>query len=349
MPETIIKETNYRGKVLLQLHDGRITAYRKGRILTYNPEDHLKAEISLPLPLLKKCLCKWRLTERILHMDVRWAYETDDENILILFENSIFRINLTNGTYQKERCSFRGKPFSVCRYKDKLLFGDYGLNPDHLPVNIYCRDPDGGWKILYTFNAGEVRHIHNIIASGNRIYVLTGVEDAESGIWYTDDEFVTVNPFLKGSQQYRCCQMLPTPDGLFFVTDAPSECNWLYCAAGDVVKQLDEIDGTCIYGTADADHLVFSTTVEADAHAGNMLEYWLTNKPGKGIKSTNCSVYILQDGMLRKIAGFSHDRLPLRLFQYATCYFSNIMNDIVYFSPVSVKKKDMRIFECHLT
>ncbi len=349
MPGITIKETNYRGKVLLQLHDGRIMAYHKGEILIYHPDDQSKGVIQLPLSFPQKCLCKWRLTERLLHMDVRWAYETDDKQILILFETGVFRINLSDHTMQKEACSFRGKPFSVCRYKEKLLFGDYGLNPEHLPVNIYCRNPDGHWSILYTFPSGTVRHIHNIIASGERIYILTGDEDSESGIWLTDDEFTTVAPLLLGNQQYRCCQMLPTPDGLFFATDAPSEPNWLYYAADGEVRQVNEIDGTCIYGTRDSDYLVFSTTVEADAHAGNIMEYWLTNKPGKGIRDTNCSVYVLHNGLLEKIAEFRHDRLPLRLFQYATCYFSNIRNGIVYFSPVSVKGKDMRIFECRLT
>ena len=349
MSEITIKETNQRGKVLLQLHDGRVVAYYKGQIVIYNADFQSKKIIRLPLSLLQRCLCIWRLTERMLHMDVRWAVETDTEHILVLFDEGIYNINLLDGTMQKEECSFRGKPFSVCRYKDKLLFGDYGLNPEHLPVNVYCRDLTCHWKVLYTFAAGTVRHIHNIITSGNRIYILTGDEDSESGIWYTDDEFATVKPYLWGNQQYRCCQMLPTADHLFFVTDAPSEHNWLYCASEDTVKQMQEIDGTCIYGTNKDDYFLFSTTVEPDAHARNTLEYWLTNKPGKGTKSTNCSVYILHDGLLRKIAEFKHDRLPLRLFQYATCYFSNIMNGIVYFSPVSVKEKDMKIFECRLT
>lgn len=348
MPEIKIRETDYRGKVLLQLHDGRIVAYNKGQILVYDTGSQSKKGIQLPLSLLKKYLCKWRLTERILHMDVRWAVDTDDEHLLVLFEDSILRVDLSDGKIEREECSFRGKPFSVCQYKDKLIFGDYGLNPDHLPVNIYCRDSGGQWKTIYTFPAGSVRHIHNIITAGERIYILTGDEDSESGIWYTDDEFATVRPLLRGNQQYRCCQMLPTANGLFFVTDAPSEPNWLYFATEDAVKRMNEIDGTCIYGTKDADYLVFSTTVEADAHARNILEYWLTNKPGKGIRGTNCSVYMLRDGQLRKITEFQHDRLPLRLFQYATCYFSNMKNGIVYFSPVSVKKKDMRIFECRL-
>lgn len=348
MPEAIIKETNYRGKVLLQLHDGRIAAYHKGRILVYNTDNQSKKTIPLPLSIIKKCLCRWRMTERALHMDIRWAFETDAGHILILFEKNIYRVSLSNGTLQKELCSFSGNPFSVCQYKNTLLFGDYGLNTERLPVNIYCRESGGRWKILYTFKAGTICHIHNIIASGDRIYILTGDEDPECGIWYTDDGFTTVKPFLRGNQQYRCCQMLPTPDGMFFATDAPSEPNWLYCAEGDTVRQMYEIDGSCIYGAKDADRLVFSTTVEPEAHARNILDYWLSNKPGKGIKSTNCSVYVLYGGLLKKIAEFRHDRLPLRLFQYATCYFSNIQNGIVYFSPASVKKKDMRIFECRL-
>lgn len=343
-----IRETEYRGKVLLQMHDGRILAYRKGQILIYNEDNQAKRAIRLPLSFVKACLCKCRLTERILHMDVRWAYETDEEHVLILFENNVFRVDLKNYMFQKEQCSFRGKPFSVCQYENKLLFGDYGLNPDHQPVSIYCRNTDGHWKTLYSFPAGTVRHIHNIISSEGRIYILTGDEDSECGIWYTDDEFATVNPLLRGNQQYRCCQMIPTPEGLFFVTDAPSEPNWLYCASDNAVRQMDEINGTCIYGTKDDEYLVFSTTVEPDAHAGNIMKYWLTNKPGKGIKSTSCYVYVLHNGLLSRIAEFRHDRLPLRLFQYATCYFSNIVNGTVYFTPVSVKKKDMRIFECHL-
>ena len=173
MSEITIKETDWRGKALLQLHDGRVVAYWKGQILVYHPANQSKSRIHLPMPFLKKCLCKWRMTERLLHMDVRWAVETDADNLLFLFEDGVFCASIMDGKLQRETCVFRGKPFSVCLYKDKLLFGDYGLNQDHLPVNIHCRESDGQWKILYTFPAVTVLHIHNIIPSGDRVCIMS--------------------------------------------------------------------------------------------------------------------------------------------------------------------------------
>ena len=146
----------------------------------------------------------------MLHMDVRWAVETEAEHILVLFEEGIYCINLLDGTMQKEECSFRGKPFSVCRYKDKLLFGDYGLNPNHLPVNVYCRESTCHWKVLYTFAAGTVRHIHNIITSGNRIYILTGMktQKAGSGIQMTNLQLlIRIFWEISSTAAARCFQL----------------------------------------------------------------------------------------------------------------------------------------------
>ncbi len=344
MSDIILKETNCRGKALLQMRDNRLVAYRKGQLVVYKDEKKLKT-LTLPAPIWKRAACQSRLCERILHNDVRWAIELSDGDILFMYHSSIYRANLTTGAVVKDFTGFRGRPFSVAQLDNRVLFGDYGTNERREEVRIYERT-DGIWHTVYTFPAGVVCHIHSIIPNKGFFYILTGDEDNESGIWKADKDFSTVLPVLIGSQQYRCCLLLPADeDSGWYVTDAPSETNGLYYYSGNSISKLREIPGTAIYGTIFGRGLIFSTTVEPEAHAKNRFDYWLSRKPGAGIQGNKTMIFVLKDGELNEVAHYEHDGKPLRLFQYATVHFSNEKNSLVYFTPISVKEADNKIWK----
>ena len=338
-----VKKTSMTGKALLQMQDGRLIAYRKGSLVVYKDE-HLIKKLALPSVIWKRIACKVRLLERALHTDVRWATEISDQEILLLYQHAVYKVNLKTDTLKFEFGGFRGQPFSVIHFKDRILFGDYGGNEKREQVNIYERIGET-WKIVYSFPAGQIRHIHNIVPTHDGFYILTGDEDSESGIWKANDDFSIVEPFLIGKQQYRCCQMLPDgEDTGWYVSDAPSEPNWLYHYSGHDVTPICRISGTAIYGTQFNNGLVFSTTVEPEAHAKNKFDYWLSRKPGTGIIGTETKVFVLQKGEIMEIASYKHDGKPLRLFQYATVYFSRFKKNQIFFTPCGVIK-DNKIFE----
>ena len=344
MSKITIKETNYRGKALLLTNDNCLIAYRKGQLIIYKNEKALK-KISLPVSLWKRILCKSRFCERILHNDVRWAIELSNDELLFLYKSIVYKVNLTTDTIETEFTGFRGQPFSVTQVKNRILFGDYGTNEQGEEVSIYERR-EGLWSKVYTFPAGIVRHVHNIIPNKDFFYILTGDEDNESGIWKANSDFSQVQPILIGSQQYRCCILLPADEKSgWYVTDAPSETNGLFFYSGSCITKLYSLPGTVIYGTQFRDGMVFSTTVEPEAHAKNIFDYWLSRKPGKGIQGREAKVYIFENGTLKEVASFTHDGKPLRLFQYATVHFSNEKNGVVFFTAVNVSIDDNKIWE----
>ncbi len=333
-----VEQTKMVGKPLLQMNNGFLIAYYKGQLILYKNELSIM-HISLPMPLWKRIACKIRLFERALHTDVRWAIDISPCEILFLFQNVVYKMNLNSGMLDKDFSGFRGQPFSSAHVGDRVLMGDYGTNDTREAVNIYERE-NGTWQTIYTFPSNTVRHVHNIIPHKDKIYILTGDEDKESGIWVADNDFHSITPLLVGKQQYRCCQLLINNQTGWYLTDAPSESNWLYHFSENGIKPICEIPGTVIYGTQYNDCLVFSTTVEPESHAKNRFVYWTTTKPGSGIKSNEVKVYLLKEGALYEIASFRHDGMPLRLFQYASVYFCNIINSRGYFAAASVKHYD---------
>lgn len=356
----IVKKTKWKGKPLCTLEDNSLLCYYKGRIVQYNYNNLREGKIVADIPVffLKRMLLRIRMLERIMHFEIRWGIVVSEADILILLGTNIFRFNIDSGSFNLELELNNSKPLSVYRIKDikgfedGILVGDYLPNKERKEVHIYMRttDKDGVpvWKIVYTFEPGKIRHIHGFGTNYDKsgIYIMTGDDDRESGIWMATKGFEEVKKILVGKQQYRCCQMLANAEGIIYLTDAPSEDNHLYFWDSIGLKNLYEMYGTCIYGTYWRKNLFTATVVEPDYHAKNKWEYWLTNTPGKGIKGKQVKILcITEDGKVHNLMEFTHDGKPLRLAQYATAYFSLENNEKIYFSPVSVIDDDRNIFE----
>ena len=346
------------GKPLCIFPDETLLCYKGGVFRLYDTKTYsIISRFSLPNGKRRNALSRVRILERLLHCEARWALPIGDRLALVCMKGGIYRVNCQTGEYAIEQVPVQGRPLAVVRlqgirgFEDSVAIGDYTGNPERKPVSLYQRNFEGKWRCAYTFPAGSVRHIHGIFAdsAGQKVYILTGDEDSESGIWMAEDNFRTVKPLLVGSQQYRCCQMLETDDGFLYMTDAPSEKNAIYRFANGRCEKIADIGGTCIYGAQTYPRGVFSTTCEPDAHAKNRFDYWLSNKPGKGIDGRKISVFILaSDGTMEMVAQFEHDGLPLRLFQYGTVTFTNVRDGKVYFTPHCVKQNAEWVFQVNL-
>lgn len=354
MSDKKVMKTPIRGKALCIFPNGNLLCYRGGVFTLYDTERYSAIQqFSLPNGKFRNTLSKARILERLLHCEARWALPISEVEALVSMNTGIYRVNCRTGVYTVEAVPVQGKPLSAAvlrginGFDDSIVVGDYTLNPERRPVSLYQRNDHGDWRCAYSFPAGTVRHVHGIFADweAQKVYVLTGDEDSESGIWLAEDNFKTVKPLLVGSQQYRCCQMLVINGGLLYMTDAPSEKNAIYRFANSRCEKIANISGTCIYGSQTGWGGIFSTTCEPDAHAKNRFDYWLSNKPGKGIDGRKISVFILaSDGTMEMVAQFEHDGLPLRLFQYGTVTFTNSCNGMVFFSAHCVKKNSERVF-----
>lgn len=346
--------TDMRGKVLCLFDDMRLLVYHKGAFILFDSlSERILSCFRLPLPVLKRYMASVRLVERGLHCEARWAIPIDKNTVLIMWQSSIYRVNVLTGEYSVEDIATSGKPLNISRianiqgFTDSFVVGDYWTNPDRKPVNIYQRDNSGKWDVVYTFSAGQIRHIHNIIpdTTNNCVYILTGDDDHECGIWKAIDNFSSVTEVLVGRQEYRCCQMLTTGENEgFYLSDTPSQVNSLFFFSTEGTRRIIPISGTCIYGSRINKDLLFSTTVEPDARASSKIDYWLSSKPGKGVRDRSIYVHLLHNGEIFDVIDFCHDGLPLRLFQYGTVYFSNSVNNIAFFSATCVEKYDSYIY-----
>lgn len=355
-----ISKTGINGKALCILDDGRMLIYRKGWLKVYSKEYKCIDKIPLIIPIWKKIFGKIRIFERLLHIEPRFAVEITANMVMLQLGRRLYMVNLMEKTLSEEKIRFRGRPLGYAKLKDingfddSIVIGDYGANEEGKEVNIYQKNLNSGkWRVAFTFAPGTMWHIHGFVPNKEEdcVYILTGDEDDQSGIWKATENFEKVVPIVKGSQQYRTCQMTYDTNKIYYFTDAPSELNYLYSYNKQTKekKRIAGIRGTCIYGCIVNDGIVVSTTCEPEAHFKSQLYGMITRKPGKGVCGREVDLlYYKHDGKLVRLEEFKHDGLPLKLFQYGTIVFSNCNNGKVLFTPISVKKYDMRVFQIEL-
>ena len=119
---------------------------------------------------------------------------------------------------------------------------------------------------------------------------------------------------------------------------------WIIDEKDKEILQTEAIRGSCIYGRVVGERGIFSTTCEPEAHAKNKVDYWLSTRPGKGVKDNKIDIILIENGELSVISTFQSDGMPLRLFQYATATFAYSSDDKIYFTPQCVKRYDMHVF-----
>lgn len=159
------------------------------------------------------------------------------------------------------------RPLNVCQSPTgRLFFGEYFSNPERGEVHVYGSSDGLHWEVCHTFPAGSIRHVHGIHADPFRggVWILTGDDDDESGLFWSDDDLRTVTPVVQGTQRARAVVVLPTPDGVVVPTDTPREQNviqWLDPVTG-VLEPACEVPGSVFTGGRTDNLLLVSTTVE---------------------------------------------------------------------------------------
>jgi len=297
--------------------------------------------------LKQKLLYKSRLLTRLLRIEPRGVLNIDDNNVLISFKGSIYHLNLKSKKLLSVHRFRNGMSAplvltsikNIAGFDEQYCYGEYFSNHEKKEVKIYGCDKDLlKWRELYRFGKGEINHIHSIIPDSynNRVWIFTGDFGNAAGIWYTEDNFKTVNRYLYGSQQYRSCVGFPTNNGLIYATDTPMENNYIYIADSNKdIRKLFELEGSSIYGMKMNNNYVFSTAVErhSDGRQGKLS--LLSYKRGLGIKSWYSQIVIgnLEEGFVTT-AKFKKDLFPMALMQYGTITFpsgNNPTNKIILY------------------
>ncbi len=278
--------------------------------------------------------CSW--IERALRLEPKLAVCSENECILS-HHGFVYYCDWDKYTVKKEHAYRKSmnNPVQLCVVKgvqgfnDGILYGEYWGNTEGEEVNIFQR-VEGQWKIVYTFPAGSITHVHGFVCDRdrNRILILTGDFDKGSGIWEAKQNFSQVQPLLVGSQQYRCCVAFRYQTGILYATDTPLENNaiYFYDESKQEVNKLQELPGPCIYGTKYVDdkgcmQYVFATSVEPDSRITGW-KYLLTSKRGKGVKDKYTHIFRGNpESGFEEVYAWKKDWLPMGLFQFGNVLF----------------------------
>ncbi len=334
-----------KGKILSFKSLNDYIYYKNGNIFKFNGKK--EKIVRLEKNIFKFFASKISILRRMLRLEPRQALLLNNNEMLLTYKGFVYHLNIERKKLTKEHKFRNGmnNPLYLTKFNDKdgnvnILYGEYFNNNNRECVNIYSR-MNNKWKIVYTFEEGLIRHIHNIIYDEfrNNIYILTGDNDEESAIWKSDLKFKDVKVFLGGNQRYRSCFATITKDKLYYLTDSPYDQNYLMSIdlKSKEEKVLISIDGPVIFGKTKFNKMIFSTSVEPDNEKTGIRSL-LRRKLGSGVKSNYSILYEYEiNNAIRKIISFEKDVLPPRLFQLGNIQIIWIEGDFVIY-PMSVKR-----------
>lgn len=346
-------------KILYQLSDGETLVYDNNTLCLGEKPIVCFGEY---LPAYKRRLSKHRLANRLFRLEPRIATFVNDDVCILSFLQKLFFVSIASKKIID--CIAVRQKFSnvlnFCSLKtygfEEVYWGDYGMNTAMESINIYKYVPEEGITVCYTFEAGSIKHIHNILYDKyrNRFIIFTGDFGDKVGIYIASRDFSQVTPFLVGDEQYRAVVGKVTESGLVWATDAVMHDNYVFYVSFDDKKicKLSALNGSVIYGVEAGGGLIFSTTVESYPSKKSKLLTLLDNRLAPGIKSKEVDVlFVSKDLSVRKIAQFRKDWLPIRLFQYGqVCFpfYENKEKTAILCNPMAVRKFDGRIFNIKL-
>lgn len=353
----------HKGKILYK--DSLFSIYSRGVKLFIEEANCNICKLNLPGSFFKKVLCHTRIMVRLFRFEPRVVIRISEYSFLVSFLGGLYLLSKidTNWVLSLEHSYRNGmnNPLSLVKLKDItgfsdcIVYGDYWGNPNKEKVGIH-RGINSKWSVVFSFKEGSITHIHGIVPDKNRncVYILTGDEDNESGIWIAKDDFASVQPIITGKQMFRSCVAFPVPNGLLYATDTPLEKNSICLLSLEKdswgeVHELHSIKGSCIYGTEllidDKTCYLFATTVEGDSRKKGMSAL-LSWRRGPGILSNKSECILLREVQKNPeiIASFTKDSWPF-IFQFGGITFASGSKEHIYGTPVAVKGFDGKVVE----
>lgn len=285
---------------------------------------YLSKIAELPTSGIKGILGHFQLTNRMLRMEPRCAGRLSEQKYIVSVLGKLWLVDISQSKLVELRGMRQGYSLiSFCVDNGRLYWGEYGANPSHNNINIYCIDSNLNLNIVYTFPKGTIRHIHGIIKDGDGFIVMTGDNEDGAGIYRVNTDWTQMEPWKIGEQKYRAVVGFPFEGGLLYATDSVETENHLRLIEADGNEHiLTPINGSCIYGCETKDYFLFSTTVES--HEGGGLRKLFSNELGGGIKSRDVHILAVdkQNLGIRVVKKYRKDIWPMKLFQYGRVTFA---------------------------
>ncbi len=322
----------------LLVNDGEIIGARGYNILKYDIHTGKLLKQSTVIDSKYSFLSSFFLTRRFFRAEITNLYELSDGTQILIAKKGIFRKEINSNTFSKCFHIPRGsRPMNLCiDEKDNIYFGEYFSNFEKKPVNIYFSFDKGlTWNVAYTFQEGEINHVHGIFYDKytNRKWVITGDRDNECLIGYTDNDFQRLNIVFRGGQEYRTCSLLFFEDFIVFVTDSQYIQNEIkkFDRKTLEITSLQSIEGSGIYAGQSNRFSFVSTTIEPSTV--NLDPY--------------SHLYISENGLdWKEIAKYKKDRWHKSAFQFGSIQFPRYETtdgqSFVIYSGRALKKIDVK-------
>lgn len=264
-----------KGKALSIKRDGLIIS--RGYWLK-DKQDRYKVDDKYAL------LSRFDFTRRLLRAEITGLYILDNGNRIAVAKKGLFLQKKGSKTFDKCFSMLRGsKPLNLSfAPSGNIYFGEYFQNMEKQAVNIYSSSDNAQtWQIAYTFDAGNINHIHGLFFDKytNRIWVATGDRENECIIGYTEDEFNTFKEVFRGGQEFRTCQLFFYKDFIVFGTDTQYEQNVIKKFDRKTLEmaELQKVQGSVIKGGQVGDVAFISTTVEpSKVNTDKYAHLWVT-------------------------------------------------------------------------
>lgn len=199
-----------------------------------------------------KTIAKNNFTSRVLRAGYHSILPLADGAIVAVLRKTIAYKAANSQEFKPVLKIKRGtRPLNLCQSNSgKLFFGEYFQNNDRDEVYVYGSDNAQDWDIVYSFKKAEIRHVHGIFYDPYRqgMWLLSGDLDQESALWFTDDDFKTLEPVARGTQQARAVAIIPLEDGLIVPMDTPQEVNYIQHFNLDTgFRNLAELPGSAFH------------------------------------------------------------------------------------------------------
>lgn len=332
----------YRGYKPLAFLVEKLYFYSKGKLWTVS-NGRLRS-------VMKFSKYNWkdfsRLTIRLFRREPKFSVPLDENRMLIAGFRYLSLVNIITKDIQIVYRTRKGfsDPLNICKSNKHWLaiWGDYGPNASHEPINIYGLKKNLAVEIIYSFQPGQIRHVHNIIPRHTGgYYVFTGDQEENAGIYTADDDFELIEPLMIGEQRFRAVVGFDTPEGLLYATDAVNERNYIYLLKDNgELKTICTINGSCIYGTEFFGAYYFATTVEPNEDNRGWFS-WFSRKRGLGIMSDDVTLIKIDKRMRStEIVRYKKDVWPMKLMQYGTIQFPHGEGENLWGYPIAVQMFD---------
>lgn len=311
-----------------------VSIYLSRGYTIYKSVDGLKSiqrVAAVPAPLIERLSSFSQLTLRLGRLGCYSLVGTPEGSLISISRRRISRLGADQGRFETTFVVEHGsRPMGIGVAPDGFMaFGEYWSNPVRLPLRIYGSEDDGrSWEIIRTLPAKTAKHIHNVLWDDIRrgFWVLTGDDDSECALYFSNDHFKSMEIVARGGQQYRACSGFFTPEGICFGTDSEREPNWIVLvnAATARVERIHPLDGSCLNAARMAGRYYISTTVEKSVvNKYNKCVLWQSSDLNDW-----CCVY--ED---------EKDAWDMRLFQFGSLVLPKWTNEAHWavFSGMSVK------------